>query len=140
MKELIFIDTSAFMALNNNKDFNHKRAINWVKSMLSETVGLCTSMQVIAETASLLKKSVSLEKSKSFLKLLENPGIQILEDSKEQQSEAWKQFMYKNENNEATFFDYWKIATMNYYGILKIFTFEIYFDKMEVVRIPKKIN
>lgn len=138
MKEMIFIDTSAFVALNNEEDINHKKAIEWVKNMLSETVGLCTNMQVIAETSSQLKKSVNYEKSKRFLKLLENPGIQILEDNEELQQEAWKLFMYKDEIGDVSFFDYWKVSTMNYYGVIKIFTFETFFDKLQVIRVPKK--
>ena len=138
MKEMIFIDTSGFVALNDQNDLDHEAAIAWVRSMLSETAGLCTSMQVISESATALKQKAGMEKAKKFLDFLKQPGIQILEDNREIQEEAWKMFEDRGKVKKAGFNDFWKVALMHYYGIMKVFTFNRQFDKLEVMRVPKR--
>lgn len=137
MYDFIFINSDAFVALNNPRSVNHEKAVAWVRSMLSETIGLCTSMLVIAESTSVLKKTVGFTRARRFLELIKNPGIQVLEDNKEIQEQAWQLFVKKEKVPLASFADFWKVAIMHYYGIMKIFTFEQFFDQLEVVRIPK---
>lgn len=136
MKELIFIDSSAFLALNDHKDLYHDQVMAWVKRMLSETVGLCTTIQAIGEAATQLKKR-DFSIAKRFLSLMREPGIQLLEDNSEIQEKAWKLFL-ESAKNQASFIDCTKVACMHYYGIMKMLTFRDYFDQMQVVRVPKK--
>ena len=143
MKEMIFIDSTAFLALNNPDDLHHEVAVDWVKSMLGETVGLSTCMSVIGETATGLKKlendkKDSFQKVENFLNLIRKPGIQILQSNPDVQTEGWKLFLRTEKMAQITFADCLKVACMHYYGIMKIFTFNEDFDKLEVVRIPKK--
>jgi len=137
MKDLVFIDSSAFIALNDSSSPWREKSLSWVRSIFSETVGLCTSMGVIVDTASKLKKNVSFDRAERFLKLLKKPGIQILEENEEIQEEAWELFLQSKGISEVSFYDCMKVATMHYFGITKIFTFEKYFDKLQVVRVPK---
>lgn len=136
---MIFVDTSAFVSLNDKHNKYHKDAVSWVRSRLSETVGLCTSMQVIAEATGELQK-INHEKAIKFLKYFAKPGIQILEDNKEIQDDAWKIFLKLQEQDKVTFWDCWKVATMQYYGVMKIFSFNMNMKNMNIIIFNGDIN
>lgn len=135
MKEMLFIDTSAFIALNDSLDPFHGESLSWVKKMMSQTLGLCTSFEVVAETATILRKKIGIEKAKKFLFHMQKPGIQILEGNDEIEKDAWQIFLKTQKVENLSFFDCWKVATMHYYGVVKIFTFDKVFKNFNVIKV-----
>jgi predicted nucleic acid-binding protein len=67
----IFVDTSAWFALNARNDGHHERARRFVASLRAEPVLFLTNDYIIDETLTLLRFRVSHTQARSFLRLVE---------------------------------------------------------------------
>ncbi len=63
---LVFVDTSAILALVNSKDEHHPRAQKGFESLLSRKAGLVTSSYVLLETYALLARRMGLAAVQAF--------------------------------------------------------------------------
>ena len=64
---MIFVDTSAVLALANTRDSHHIEAVASLESMMSEGQALLTHNYVLVESAALLQNRLGLESSLAFL-------------------------------------------------------------------------
>ena len=64
---MIFVDTSAVLALADTRDSHHHEAVASLESMMSEGHALLTHNYVLVESAALLQNRLGLDSSLAFL-------------------------------------------------------------------------
>jgi uncharacterized protein len=70
IKMRIFVDTSAWFALNSRKDRHHKQARDFIASIRNSPILFLTTDYVVDETLTLLRFKVSHREAVAFLRLL----------------------------------------------------------------------
>jgi uncharacterized protein len=66
----IFVDTSAWFALNSRKDRHHKQARDFIASIKTSPILFLTTDYIVDETLTLLRFKVSHRDALAFLRLL----------------------------------------------------------------------
>jgi uncharacterized protein len=69
LKMRIFVDTSAWFALNNRKDQHHKQASDFVASLKGSPILFLTTDYIVDETLTLLRFKVSHREAAAFLRI-----------------------------------------------------------------------
>jgi predicted nucleic acid-binding protein len=122
---MIFVDTSAFLAIFSVSDQNHLRAELCLRNMREKRQMLVTNNYVILESIALLQKRFGLDKVRDFQnKLL--PLIQIDWIDKEQHSQAIK-VVFERNLRKLSLVDSTAFQTMRRLGIETAFTFDSHF-------------
>ena len=136
---MIFVDTSAFLALVNDKDKNHiaaKELLEDIKNGKIRIKKIITSDYIIDETLTRIRYSVghkeAVEWGKDILasKVIEKPGI-----DKEIFGSAWELFR-TYEDKKLSFTDCTSFALMKKKGIEKAFSFDEDFKRLGFVLLP----
>jgi uncharacterized protein len=131
---MIFVDTSAFLAIFSVSDQNHLRAELCLREMREERQTLVTNNYVILESIALLQKRFGLDKVRGFQgKLL--PLIQI-EWIDKNQHEAAIQAVFQENRRGLSLVDCTAFQTMRRLGIETAFTFDGHFREEGFKVIP----
>jgi uncharacterized protein len=131
---MIFVDTSAFLAIFSVSDQNHLRAELCLREMREERQTLVTNNYVILESIELLQKRFGLDKARGFQsKLL--PLIQI-EWNDKNQHEAAIQAVFQENRSGLSLVDCTAFQTMRRLGIETAFTFDGHFREEGFKVIP----
>jgi uncharacterized protein len=131
---MIFVDTSAFLAIFSVSDQNHLRAELCLREMREERQTLVTNNYVILESIALLQKRFGLDKVRGFQgKLL--PLIQI-EWIDKNQHEAAIQAVFQENRSGLSLVDCTAFQTMRRLGIETAFTFDGHFREEGFKVIP----
>lgn len=131
---MIFVDTSAFLAIFSVSDQNHLRAELCLREMREERQTLVTNNYVILESIALLQKRFGLDKVRGFQsKLL--PLIQI-EWIDKNQHEAAIQAVFQENRRGLSLVDCTAFQTMRRLGIETAFTFDSHFREEGFKVIP----
>jgi uncharacterized protein len=131
---MIFVDTSAFLAIFSVSDQNHLRAELCLREMREERQTLVTNNYVILESIALLQKRFGLDKVRGFQgKLL--PLIQI-EWIDKNQHEAAIQAVFQENRSGLSLVDCTTFQTMRRLGIETAFTFDGHFREEGFKVIP----
>jgi predicted nucleic acid-binding protein len=138
MTKSVFIDESAFVALNSPISPFHDTAVEYVKSFLGDTVRVMTNDVVVALAAGELKQKGGAELARRFLELLTDGGIVRLPVSREVFEKAEWLFSQTEHLVDVTYVDCLNIACMEHFQITKIFSFKDYLRSMNVLVVPKK--
>ena len=89
----IFIDTSAWVALENKKDIHYKEAIAFKDEIKNKRYRLYTSNFVLDETYTLLLANVGYEKtieSAKRIRVLRNKGLlHVIQVTEDIENSAW---------------------------------------------------
>lgn len=125
---LVFVDTSMFKALVDEKDDFHKQAIVFWKRLKEEKVQLVTSNYVLDETFTLLRKRrgrvVVDEFRKSLLKIYEIKIIRVIVSD---EATAWEWFLL--DWADLSFTDCVSFAMMKRLDINRAAAFDAHFDR-----------
>ena len=131
---MIFVDTSAFLAIFFVSDQNHLRAELCLREMREERQTLVTNNYMILESIALLQKRFGLDKVRGFQsKLL--PLIQI-EWIDKNQHEAAIQAVFQENHRGLSLVDCAAFQTMRRLGIESAFTFGSHFREEGFNTIP----
>jgi predicted nucleic acid-binding protein len=131
---MIFVDTSAFLAIFSVSDQNHLRAELCLREMREERQTLVTNNYVILESIALLQKRFGLDKVHDFQnKLL--PLIQIEWIDKDQHEEAIQAIFQENRRG-LSLVDCSAFETMRRQSIETAFTFDSHFREEGFKAIP----
>jgi predicted nucleic acid-binding protein len=131
---MIFVDTSAFLAIFSVSDQNHLRAELCLRNLREERRILVTNNYVILESIALLQKRFGLDKVRDFqIKLL--PLIQIHWIDKDQH-EAAIQVIFQENRRGLSLVDCAAFQTMRRLGIETVFTFDSHFREEGFKVIP----
>lgn len=134
---LLFVDETAFIALNSPVSPHHSQAVEFVRSLVDQTVRVVTSRGAIANTADALKSKVGGQVAMRFLQLVEEGGIKVLPANSAINSNADRLFFDNAEERDISLTDCINVAIMQHYGVTKIFTFNESVKKLQVITAPK---
>ncbi len=136
----IFIDTSAWVALENKKDIHYKEAIIFKDEIKSKRYRLYTSNFVLDETYTLLLANVGYKKTIEFssrIRILRDKGllhvIQVTEDIEDSALLIFERF---NKDKFWSFTDCTSKAIMEMLDINEGFSFDRNFDQMGFIKRP----
>ena len=123
----IFVDTSAFVAIENDEELNYFLAQSILEKVDSSKATLVTSNYVIAETLTVLSQRVS---KKVAIKFQEEdvPALEVIRIEKSTEEVAFEIFK-KLDSKNVSFVDCTSFALMKQFGITTAFTFDKDFKK-----------
>lgn len=136
----IFIDTSAWIALENKKDIHYEDAITFKYEITNRRYRLYTSNFILDETYTLLLANVGYEKTVGFAKrirVLRNKGLlHVIPVAEDIEDAAWIIFERYNKDKFWSFTDCTSKAIMETLGIEEGFSFDKNFEQMGVLKRP----
>lgn len=131
MKDRVFIDTSAFYALADGDDVNHKKAENTYRSLLTKNIVFVLTDHILSESATLIRRRLGYVPSLEFLRLIEEgQGVELFEVvivGKEDLQKAKKLFT-ERKDVKFSFVDALSFAIMKDGNIKKFFAFDLHFQ------------
>ena len=137
MRESIFIDETAFIALNIKNRPDHDRAVFFIKSLLGETVRLVTSSLVLTLAAEEIREEKGFERSRIFLELFQKPGIEVFGENDSIRKDAQEFFIKVGKKKDVGLLACHHLATMKHCSIRKIFSFNSALNQSDVFRVPR---
>lgn len=133
----IFIDTGAFMALEDKSDQYHEAAIQFREQVLRKKwYGLITTSYVLDETLTLIRFRLSIKASIDFSKKIrKSKVVKIVQVSREIEEKAWDIFE-RYDDKDFSFTDCVSFVVMREMGIKETFAFDEHFNQMGFIRRP----
>lgn len=121
--EVILIDSDALIALINEKDGLHQKALK-IKNKLNRLGSIFViSRYIIAETATFLTLRISKKTANQFLKDLSHHQILII-DPHEELEKLTRKLFFKQKSRQVTYFDCANMAILSRYHWKTIFSFD----------------
>jgi predicted nucleic acid-binding protein len=119
-----FVDTSAFYALADRGDVNHRRARAALAALSRSGWQLVTTTDVFDETATLVRYRLGHRAAvKVGAGLLASSWCRVVEISRDARQAAWETFV-RCEDQSFSFTDCTSFATMTAMGLTEAFTFD----------------
>ena len=126
----LFVDTSAWLALNDRNDQYYSRAAAKSTDIKRHRIELITSEYIIDVSITLIRYRVSHQAAVIFGNSLLNSNIVRIEDvTAEDRFKAWEMFK-KFEDKELSFTDCTSFVLMKNLRLQKAFTFDDHFRQM----------
>lgn len=137
MKKL-FVDTSAFYALEDKRDQNHDKAIDFRKNVLTrEKFAIFTSTYILDETYTFLQKKLGKKIALNFGRQIQaSELIKVIHISRFYEKNAWDIFE-KYLDKEFSFTDCTSFAIMEDLKITNAFVFDDHFQQMGFITLPR---
>ena len=136
MKHVVFVDTSAFHALQNSSDADeHQEAKSVAEELELEGSLLVSSDYVLDEAYTLLRASMGHRVAVNFGREIQNGGIEIVQVDESLQQKAWSIFE-KYSDKDFSFTDCTSFATMNEGKLQAAFTFDHHFRQYGFETLP----
>lgn len=136
----IFIDTSAWIALENKRDIHYHEAINFRDEIKEKYYNLYVSNFILDETYTLLLSNIGYEKTIEFatrIKTLKTKGLlYIIQVTEEIEEIAWNIFEKFNKDKFWSFTDCTSKIIMEMLEINEVFTFDKNFAQMGFLAKP----
>ena len=135
----IFIDTSAWDAIEDSGDANHEAAMIF-KDEIANRYELITSNYILDETYTLQLINIGYERTVAFhrqLEMLIKAGVlQVIQLSENIVEKAWNIFEKYNQDKCWSFTDCTSYAAMKELDIDEVFSFDRHFEQMGLIRKP----
>ena len=135
----IFIDTSAWDAIEDSGDVNHEAAMIF-KDEIANRYELITSNYILDETYTLLLRNIGYARTVAFhrqLEMLKKAGVlQVIQLSENIIENAWIIFEKYNQDKCWSFSDCASYAAMKDQDIDEVFSFDRHFEQMGLIRKP----
>jgi predicted nucleic acid-binding protein len=123
----LFVDTSAWLALNDKNDQYHRKAVSMSSAIKRQKIELITSEYIFDESITLIRYRVSHKAAVIFGDSLLNSGIVRIEDvTNEIRVKAWDIFK-RYGDKELSFTDCTSFVLMKDLSLHKAFTFDEHF-------------
>ena len=137
MAQRIFIDTGAFLALEDESDQYHDSAIQFREQVLrSSSYELITTSYILDETLTLLRFRLGIRASIGFSKRIRTSKVvQIVHVSREIEEEALDLFE-RYEDKSFSFTDCVSFVVMKNLDLQEFFGFDQHFSQMGFVQKP----
>ncbi len=135
-KDTLFVDTGAWYALADSSDKYHKDASILFPKLLKKLHHLTTTNLVIAETYTLIRRSIGHQPSIDFLQNIQaSPRVaKIYSDSSLEKTA--EEILRKYEDQDFSYTDAVSFAVMKHYEILKAFSFDQHFSIAGFTLVP----
>jgi uncharacterized protein len=126
----LFVDTSAWLALNDKNDQYHGEAVSRSALIKEQKIHLVTSEYIFDETITIIRYRVSHRAAVMFGDALMSSTITSIEDiTDEERLKAWVLFK-KYRDKELSFTDCTSFALMMKLKLQKAFTFDDHFKQV----------
>ena len=126
----LFVDTSAWLALNDRSDQYHSEAVSRLNTVAKQKIELVTSEYVVDESITIIRYRVSHKAAVVFGDALMSSTIVTLADiTDEERFRAWMLFK-KYDDKELSFTDCTSFALMNKLKLRKAFAFDDHFKQI----------
>jgi predicted nucleic acid-binding protein len=140
--EQVFVDTSAWDAIEDNDDSYHASALAAKSELVRQRLRWCTTNFVLDECYTLLLSNVGYTHTLEFkrtIDLLCTGGILVVIHISEQiESAAWNVFERFNRDKTWSFTDCTSKVVMESLGIMKVFTYDHHFEQMGFEILPPR--
>ena len=131
----IFVDTSAWYALVDSDDADHKTAAAF---LASNTMPLITTNFIFSETVTLIRYRIGHEAARSFgQKLMESSFVRVIAVTSADEERAWDIFS-KYRDQDFSFVDCTSFAVMERMKLSRAFGFDRHFSVMRYAVVPGK--
>lgn len=134
----VFVDTSAWIALNSKDDKYHNEACFLNQKLIVEEYGYVTTNFVLDETYTFLRYEVShrkaVELAHEITELEGNGKVEVVYISREIAQLALKIFEQYGDKN-FSFTDCTSFVVMNQLGLIETFTFDHHFEQYGLVQL-----
>lgn len=128
----LFVDTSAWLALNDKNDQYHSKAITKSLEIKKQKIELITSEYIFDESITLIRHRISHKSAIIFGDSLLNSNIICIADvTEEVRFKAWEMFK-EYEDKEFSFTDCTSFVLMKNLRLQKAFTFDEHFKQMGI--------
>lgn len=129
MKEVVFVDTFAWVAAINKSDNYHKISLKTIEYLIKKKIKLITTNYVIIETINALSKVEFRKAVIEFIKKLEaSPSIEIIKITDETYNNAWILYQ-KRIDKDWGITDCTSFEVMRMFNIKKAFTYDRHFEQ-----------
>jgi len=136
----IFIDTTAWVALENKRDIYHQEALRFRDEITMAHYRLYTSNYVLDESYTLLLLNVGYARTTAFMdaihRLEQARVLSIIRVSQDMGSRAEDVFRRFNRDKSWSFTDCTSRVIMEMLGITEAFAFDKHFEQMGFTRRP----
>jgi uncharacterized protein len=136
---MIFIDTSAWYAIEVEDDINHETALDFLSKIATGKHGISiTTDYIIDETLTLLRSRRDLASALPFVdKVMKSKSIRVFWITEDLFGKALNLFR-KPENKGWSFTDCTSFALMQELDVLEAFSFDNHFREAGLQMLPKK--
>ena len=138
--EEIFVDTSAWDAIEDSGDRYHAAALRFKEELAQQRARLYVTNFVLDECYTLLLYNVGYARTVAFkraIDLMQAGGILVVVHISEAlEQAAWAVFERFNQDKEWSFTDCTTKVVMENLGISQVFAFDHHFDQMGFLRRP----
>ncbi len=122
----LFVDTSAWCALSDRNDQNHKKASDFLNSLKGKNIKIITSDYIFDESVTLLRAHISHSSSVDFGNSLLRSDVIIHSIDRDIWIDAWNIFVNYSDQH-FSFTDCSSFALMKKLNIRDAFTFDHHF-------------
>ena len=137
---MIFIDTSAWIAIEDKKDINHLKALQFKKQLLDSQKRLITTNYILDETYTLMLLNLEYTRTINFKQklddLIDSNLVIVVYVTSDVEKESWEAFERFNKDKTWSFTDCTSKVIMNMFNFLEAFTFDRHFEQMRFTRKP----
>jgi predicted nucleic acid-binding protein len=125
----VFVDTSAFVALRNGSEAEHRRARQALAGLVEEGVALFTSNYVFAETYTALLVRVGREEAIEWgRRFRAGAAIELVRLDEDLEREAWE-ILERHADKRWSYVDATSFALIERDGGGEAFAFDAHFDQ-----------
>jgi len=137
MPRCIFVDTSAFLALEDESDQHHKEAIRFRdRQLLTGSYEVITTSYILDETLTLIRNRLGIRASIEFSrKIRDSRIVRLVSVSREVEERALDLFE-RYDDKSFSFTDCVSFVVMQDLGIRDAFTFDEHFVQVGFSRTP----
>ena len=126
----LFVDTSAWLALNNKNDQYHDEAVSKITKVRQQKIQLVTSEYVFDESVTIIRYRISHRAAVAFGDALISSNVSSIEDiTDEERLKAWVLFK-KYRDKDLSFTDCTSFALMVKLKLQKAFSFDNHFKQV----------
>ena len=137
---MIFIDTCAWIAIEDKKDINHIRALQFKQELLASRDRFISTNYILDETYTLMLLDLGYNKTVDFkLKLddlIDSNLVIIIHVTPDIERAGWEVFERFNRDKSWSFTDCISKVIMDRFNIREAFTFDRHFEQMRFIRKP----
>ena len=136
----IFIDTSAWYAIEDASDENHESALLFKEKIIAERYNWVTTNYILDETYTLLLDKIGYTDTVRFRQnineISELEILAVVHISESMAENAWEVFEKYNIDKQWSFTDCTSKVVMEQREITEVFAFDHHFEQMGFVRKP----
>lgn len=137
---VVFVDTSAWDALEDGGDSNHAAAVRYRVLLRQERMPLYVTNFVLDECHTLLLQNVGYARTVAFKSTIDRMQagrvLTVVHISEELEKAAWEVFAQFNQDKTWSFTDCTTKVAMDNLGIQHVFAFDHHFEQMGFIRLP----